>query len=121
MSMTTSLAFGEVAVGQGLTKNLTVRNTGSAKPLIISNAISSDPAEFAVSGGGTCGAIPVTVAPKKSCTIGVTFTPNATGVHSATLTLNDNVATSPQRVALRGRGTRHRHRGADDFDENPGI
>jgi hypothetical protein len=119
--MTTSLAFGNVTVGHGLTKNVTVRNTGSAKQLTISIAISSDPAEFAVSDGGTCGAVPVTLAPKKSCTMRVTFTPNAPGAHSATLTLNDNVVTSPQRVVLKGTGMGPRLSRASDFEEHPGI
>jgi trimeric autotransporter adhesin len=104
MSVTASLAFGNVAVGQTVTKNLTVKNTGATNPLIISNAISSDPAEFGPSGSGTCGAIPITVAPKTSCTLGVAFTPNAVGAHSATLTIFDNAATSPQRSTLSGTG-----------------
>ena len=54
--------------------------------------------------GGTCGAIPITVAPKTNCTIGVAFTPNAVGAHNATLTLADNAATSPQHVSLTGAG-----------------
>ncbi|HEY9157346.1 choice-of-anchor D domain-containing protein [Candidatus Binatus sp.] len=104
MTVTASLAFGNVAVGQAVTKNLKVANTGKTNPLIISGATSSDPAEYALSGTGTCGAIPVTVAPKKSCTLGVAFTPSATGTHSATLTVNDNTASSPQHVALSGTG-----------------
>jgi hypothetical protein len=101
--VTPSIAFGYVAVGQTVTKNLTVHNTGKTNPLVISGATSSD-SEYALSGTGTCGAIPVTVAPTQSCTIGVAFTPDATGVHAATLTLNDNAAGSPQHVALRGTG-----------------
>jgi hypothetical protein len=104
MTVTSSLAFGNVAVGQTLTKNLTVKNTGATNPLIISNAISSDPAEYALSGSGTCGAIPITVAPKTNCTLGVAFTPNAVGAHSATLTIFDNAATSPQQSTFSGSG-----------------
>ena len=104
MSVTASLAFGKVAVGQTVAKNLTVTNTGNTNSLIISSATSSDPAEYALRGTGTCGAIPVTVAPKKSCTLGVAFTPDATGPHGATLTLSDNAASSPQHVALSGTG-----------------
>lgn len=53
---------------------------------------------------GTCGAIPVKVAPRKSCSLGVAFTPASLGVHSATLAISDNSMTSPQKVALSGTG-----------------
>jgi len=81
-----------------------VTNTGKTNPLVISSAKSSDPAEYAISGAGTCGAIPVTVAPKSSCTLGVAFTPNATGARSAKLTLTDNGGTGSQSVSLSGTG-----------------
>ena len=103
MSVTPSVAFGNVAVGQTVTKNLTVTNTGATHPLVVSSAAPSDP-EYALSGTGTCGAIPITVAPKANCTLGVTFTPTALGAHSATLTLTDNATTSPQHAALSGTG-----------------
>jgi centrosomal CEP192-like protein len=82
---------------------VTVFNTGATNPLVVSKATPSD-AEFALSGTGTCGAIPITVAPKTNCTMGLAFTPNAVGAHSATLTLTDNATTSPQHVALSGSG-----------------
>jgi len=104
MSVTTSLAFGNVAVGQTLTKNVTVYNTGATHSLVIGSATSSDPVEYAVSGTGTCGTIPITVAPKTNCTVGVAFTPNAVGPHNATLMFFDNSTTSPQHVALSGAG-----------------
>ncbi len=104
MSVTASLAFSNVAVGQTVTKNLTITNTGTTHPLVVSSAISSDPAEYALSGTGTCGAIPITVTPRANCTLGVAFTPNALGAHSATLTLTDNATTSPQHSTLSGTG-----------------
>jgi len=102
MSVTASLAFGNVALGQTLTKNLTVDNTGATHSLVIGSATSSDPAEYALSGTGTCGAIPITVAPKTTCTLGVAFTPTALGAHSATLMIFDNATTSPQHSTLSG-------------------
>jgi hypothetical protein len=102
--VTPSLAFSNVAVGQTVTKNLTVTNSGATHSLVVSSAISSDPAEYALSGTGTCGAIPITVAPRANCTLGVAFTPNALGAHSATLTLSDNATTSPQHSTLSGTG-----------------
>jgi Abnormal spindle-like microcephaly-assoc'd, ASPM-SPD-2-Hydin len=104
MSLTASLAFGEVAVGQTITKTVTVDNTGKTNALVVSSATSSDPAEFALSGTGTCGAIPLTVAPETSCQLAVAFTPNSAGAHSASLTLSDNSTTSPQDSSLSGTG-----------------
>lgn len=90
-------------MGQTVAKNLTVDNTGKPNSLVISAATSSD-SEYALSGTGTCGPIPVTVAPKSSCTLGVAFAPNAAGAHSATLQVFDNATSSPQHVALSGTG-----------------
>jgi hypothetical protein len=103
MSVTASLVFGNVAVGQTVTKTVTVTNTGKTNPLVISGVMPTD-AEYALSGTGTCGAIPVTVAPKASCTLGIAFTPDAAGTHGASLALFDNVTTSPQHVTLSGTG-----------------
>jgi Abnormal spindle-like microcephaly-assoc'd, ASPM-SPD-2-Hydin len=102
MTVTGSLAFGNVAVGQTVSKNLTVHNTGKSK-LIISGTTPSDP-EYASSGTGTCGPIPVTLASKGSCTFGVSFTPSGAGAHGASIALLDNAITSPQNIALTGTG-----------------
>jgi len=102
-AVTASLAFGNVAVGQTLTKTVTVYNTGATHPLVVSSATPSDP-EYVLSGTGTCGAIPITVAPKTNCTLGVSFTPGAVGAHSASLAVFDNATTSPQHVTLTGAG-----------------
>jgi hypothetical protein len=103
MSVTASLAFGNVAVGQNLTRTVTVYNTGATHPLVVSSAIPSD-SEYALSGTSTCGAIPITIAPKTNCTMGVSFTPDAVGARPASLTLSDNATTSPQHVTLTGTG-----------------
>ncbi len=103
MSVTASLSFGNVTIGAAVTKTLTVHNTGTTTPLVISAATSSD-SEYALSGTGTCGSIPVTVAPKLSCTLAVAFMPNGIGAHSATLTLRDDATGSPQSVTLSGSG-----------------
>jgi hypothetical protein len=103
--MTSSLVFGNVAVGQTAMKDLTVKNLGAINTLVISNAISTDPAEFAVSSIGTCGALPVTLAPKTSCTLAVAFMPITVGADSATLTLADNGGSGFQNVSLDGAGT----------------
>jgi alpha-L-arabinofuranosidase len=104
MSVTASLAFGNVALGQTLAKNLTVDNTGASHSLAIGSVTSSDPAEYALSGTGTCGAIPITVAPRTTCTLGIAFTPTALGTYAATLTIFDNATGSPQHSTLSGTG-----------------
>ena len=103
MTVTASLGFGNVAVGQTLTSTVTVYNTGATHPLAVSNATPSDP-EYTLSGTGTCGAIPITVAPKTNCTLGIRFAPNAVGTHPAILMIFDNATTSPQKVTLTGTG-----------------
>ena len=100
MTVTASVAFGNVAVGQSLTKNVTVSNTGATHSLIVESASPSDPADYSLSGTGTCGALPAMVAPKTNCTIGIAFAPGAVGAHNATLTLTDNATSSPQHVPL---------------------
>jgi len=103
MSVAASLAFGDVAVGQKVTKDVTIYNTGKTNSLVISSATLSDP-EYALSGTGTCLAIPVTVATETSCTLGISFTPDVLGAHPATLRINDDATTSPQHVTLSGTG-----------------
>ena len=103
MTVTAAAAFGNVAVGQTVAKNLTVTNTGKTSPLVITSVTPSD-SEYAATGGGTCGGLPVTIAPKTSCTLAIGFTPNALGAHSASLTLTDNGGTGSQNVSLSGTG-----------------
>ncbi|MGO9507244.1 MAG: choice-of-anchor D domain-containing protein [Mycobacterium sp.] len=103
MSVTASRAFGNVAVGQTAAKNVTVYNTGRTHSLVISSATPSD-SEYSLTGGGTCGAIPVTVAPRTNCTLGVAFTPSKVGAHGASLAIDNNTATSPRNVTLSGTG-----------------
>jgi phospholipase C len=56
--------------------------------------------EFAVA-SNTCGA---SIAGHKNCSIGVTFTPTATGTQSGTLTVADNAPGSPTVIRLSGAG-----------------
>lgn len=81
-----------------------IHNTGTRHSLIIVSATSSDPADYAVSGSGTCGALPATVEPGKDCTLGVAFNPGAAGARGATLTLTDNSTSSRHKVQLSGAG-----------------
>jgi hypothetical protein len=70
--------------------------------MFIGSVTSSNPAEF-VPGASNCPAGGLEAA--SNCAIAITFTPSAVGRRSATLSVNDNAASSPQHVALSGTGT----------------
>ncbi len=96
----TALAFSNVPVGDTVTKNITVKNTGT-HPLFVGNVTSNDP-EFVVAGnncpsGG--------LAHLATCTIAIAFSPSALGPHSATISVNDNTPSNPQHSAATGTGT----------------
>ena len=100
-TVTASLAFGNSPVGDTVTKNITVKNTGSTNALFIGSVTSNDP-EFAATGHQLPRAdLRMTL----TCTITIGFTPSALGARSATLSVNDNSANQP---AARG-AHRHRH------------
>jgi hypothetical protein len=84
-------------------QNVTLSNTGqSALTLTGSSAITitgTDTADFKQT--NNCG---TSVAGGASCTITVTFTPQASGSRSADVTITDNATNSPQTVALNGSG-----------------
>jgi hypothetical protein len=60
-----------------------------------------NPGDFAVTFNTCVGNVPAT----GYCVVGVRFAPAAAGAHSATLSIADNAAGSPQTVALTGTGT----------------
>jgi hypothetical protein len=94
----TSLTFGAQLVGTASTpQTVTLTNTGSGT-LNITSIVAS--ANF--SGGNNCGH---SLAPGASCTISVTFRPQAVGTLTGTITITDNAPNSPQTVSLSGTGT----------------
>jgi len=96
----TTLAFGDVAVGNtAAAKTVTLENH-EATAISVSTAISGS--GFAIS-GGTCGS---TLAAGKDCTVLVTFAPAALGAVTGTLTLTDSPdSNSPHSIALSGIGS----------------
>jgi len=98
----TTLPFGSEPVNQTTAvKKLTVKNVGpnlvNISGVMITGANAGDFAQT-----NTCGA---SLSSGASCTFSVTFTPSALGARSATLTLADDDAGSPQTVALTGTGS----------------
>lgn len=97
-----SVTFPSTAVGvKSSAQVVTLTNTGNESASITSITLSgTNMSDFTET--NTCGS---SVAAGKSCTISVTFTPGATGNRSATLSVADNAAGSPQTVTLSGAGS----------------
>lgn len=97
-----SLTFATQAIDTtSAAKNVTVKNTGTTYGLIFTSIVISgtNGGDFAQT--NTCTG---SIAPGKSCTISVTFTPSGTGAQSGILTLTDSALSSPQTVSLTGTG-----------------
>ncbi len=96
-----SLTFASQSVGTtSATQNITLSNSGSGTLTI--SALSITGANAGDFGGSTnCSS---SLAAGSSCTISIFFKPAATGTRSATLTVTDNAAGSPQSVSLTGTG-----------------
>lgn len=98
----TGLSFGSVTINTPSTaQTVKLTNTGDAILSITGIAVTgTNASDFAQS--NTCGN---SVAAGANCAISVIFTPKATGSRSASLTITDNAANSPQTVSLSGTGT----------------
>jgi len=98
---TTSLDFGTQLIGTSSAPQVvTLTNTGAVSLTISSIAVSgADSEDFGQT--NTCGSH---LPPGASCTISVTFAPTQTGPRTASLTITDNGAGSPQLVSLSGTG-----------------
>jgi len=97
----TSLSFGTQKVNKsGAAKAVTLTNTGATALTITSIAIAGTyPGDFMQT--NNC---PSSLAAKASCTISVTFTPQAKGLRSASVVITDNAQNSPQNISLSGTG-----------------
>jgi hypothetical protein len=81
-------------------QNLTLTNTGNAALTFTAAIAGVNPANFARA-GGTCTS---PVAAGASCTIGLTFRPNALGARTATLRLTNNAPGGRRDIVLAGNG-----------------
>jgi hypothetical protein len=96
-----SLSFGDVAIGVGAAKAITLTNIGTTSLSITAIAVTgTNAADFVQT--HTCGA---SLAAGAKCTFSITFTPSAIGARSASLSVTDNAAGSPQLIPLKGVGT----------------
>lgn len=98
--MPAALSFsGQIINTTSAAQTITVKNTSVASLSSISITPSGS-TDFGVR--NTCG---TSLNSGKSCTIGVTFAPTATGNAAGTITITDNAPDSPQSVPLTGNGT----------------
>jgi hypothetical protein len=97
----TNLTYSGAGVGStSASQTVTLTNNGNA-PLTITGIVTggADGGDFAVS--NTCTS---PIAAGAHCSISATFTPTASGARTATVTISDNAASSPQMITLRGAG-----------------
>lgn len=93
-----TVGFGNVAVGTTGSQSVTLSNTGTAA-LIISAALASG-AGFSASGLS----LPATINPGQNATLTATFTPQAAGSASGTISITSNAPGSPAAIPLSGTG-----------------
>jgi hypothetical protein len=96
-----SLSFGDVATGVSVATAITLTNIGTTALSITAITITgTNAADFTQT--HTCGA---SLAAGAKCTFSITFTPSAIGARSASLSVTDSAAGSPQLIPLTGVGT----------------
>jgi hypothetical protein len=93
-----SLGFGSVAVGSSSPLSGSLNATGAAVTVTAATLANS---EFVLSGIS----LPVTIAAGQSAPFSVTFTPQASGATSATLSFTSNASNSPAAQTMTGTGT----------------
>ena len=97
----TTLDFGKQDIATNATQTLTITNTGTSD-LSIGLTVIEGEGKDAFSMSDNCRGN--AVEPNTSCTIDVTFHPAAIYVYTASLSIADNAADSPQAVVLTGDG-----------------
>jgi hypothetical protein len=100
LNLATPVIFGGTAVGTTSSQSITPSNTGGG-PLTISSITITGVNAGDFSQTNTCG---TGIAAGGNCTITFIFSPMAAGSRTATLTMTDNAAGSPQTVSLSGTG-----------------
>jgi uncharacterized repeat protein (TIGR01451 family) len=100
----TSLTFASQNTGTtSAAQTVTLTNTGTAALAITGVTVTgANAGDFAQT--NTCPASPATLAANANCVISVTFKPTATGARTASVSVADNAAGSPQTVGLAGTG-----------------
>ncbi len=102
LALTGSTAFGTELLKTPLAKTLTLTNTGAA--VTLSKIYLTSVTQFSIT-GGTCPVTGGPLASKGSCTIIVTFNPQAIGALKSTLVIASNDPASPKLAEVTGTGT----------------
>ena len=97
----TTLNFGDVVVGTGATRAVTLTNSGEGG-VTITQADCADGADFSL---GVL-PLPLTLSSGQTTTFPVAFTPATVGAQSATLSLVSDAANSPTTLSVTGNGVR---------------
>jgi hypothetical protein len=92
-----TINFGNVTVGTSSSQTGTLSTTGAS---VIVSSVTSNSSGF-VFGGLS---LPATIAPGQNASYSVTFTPQASGTASATLSFTSNASNSPTTESLTGTG-----------------
>ena len=97
----TSLSFGNVAVGGTGAQSVSLTNTGTAAVNISTATISLGAVSFAIVGGSPSGSIPV----GQSTSVQVQFAPKSGGAVTGSMTITSDASDSPLTIPLSGTGT----------------
>ena len=101
----TNLTFSSQPVGSSsASQSVTLTNNGNAA-LTITNIATTGTNSGDFTETNTCPLSPATLAAGANCGISLTFQPSATGTRSASVTITDDAANSPQSVSLTGVAT----------------
>jgi hypothetical protein len=98
LSVPGAVAFGAQGIGTPAGQPVTITNVGGSA--VTFGSVSSNNAEFALSGNSCVGSLPA----GNSCGFTVTFTPAAAGARGATITVNSTGLGSPQSINASGTG-----------------
>lgn len=96
--VSTTLSFGNVAIGSTKGTTFTATNSGNASITISTVAISGQ--NFLL----TSPTLPVTLAAGQNTPIGITFAPNSAGAFNATATITSDASNASTSIALSGSG-----------------
>jgi sugar lactone lactonase YvrE len=97
-----TLTFASEGVGTpSVSQSVILANTGSASITVASIAFTGS---FTTAAGGSCSAIPITLAPNTSCTQNIAFLPSAPGVANGSVVFG-GAGVASQSILLTGSGT----------------
>ncbi len=99
----TTVTFGSQLITSATPATVTLTDVGTAPLTSIAASITgANTTDFSISSDGCSGTV---LQPNSGCLITVVFSPQVAGPRTASLSVNDNVAGSPQTVALTGTGS----------------